>query len=162
MRQTLLGGQRDRAPATTRAKSRNRKGQSQISPWMLAGLCHTWRLRYTEPHLSSQQCGNEIRGCFQKQWGYAICCFVPDDTRAVKDPGSGHDRGIASEEEFNAEVSMRNDGLSLCVDPGRTPWFLSLKTCQKEQIPGLRCCSQLMPSIPCFFGPLATSRKGSS
>ncbi|KAF3072521.1 hypothetical protein CFAM422_005401 [Trichoderma lentiforme] len=112
--------------------------------------------------LSSQQCGNEIRGCFQKQWGYAICCFVPDDTRAVKDPGSGHDRGIASEEEFNAEVSMRNDGLSLCVDPGRTPWFLSLKTCQKEQIPGLRCCNQLMPSIPCFFGPLATSRKGSS
>lgn len=31
--------------------------------------------------------------------GKAICCFVPDDTRAVKDPGSGHDRGVASEEE---------------------------------------------------------------
>lgn len=99
MRQTLLGGQRDRAPATTRAKSRNRKGQSQISPWMPTGLYRTWRLRHTEPPYRVDNAATRYADASRSNGGNAICCFVPDDTRAVKDPGSGHDRGIASEEE---------------------------------------------------------------
>lgn len=119
---------------------------SQIGPWIPAGLCRTWRLRHTEPPYRVNNAATRYAGASRSNWGYAICCFVPDVTRPSRIPAV----------DTLKRVSMRNDGLSLCVDPGRTPLVPVIKY-QKEQIPGLRlrCCSQLMLyySVPCFFLP---------
>ncbi|QYS93821.1 hypothetical protein H0G86_001188 [Trichoderma simmonsii] len=117
-------------------------------------------LRHTEPPYRVNNAAMRYADASRSNWGNAICCFVPDDTRAVKDPGSGHDRGIASEEEFNAERSIRNDGLSLCVDPGRTPLVPVIKYMPKGADTRLTMLQPTYAIYTLFLCPLATSRKG--